>query len=626
VTPPGFVGALQVAFRPAVTVAIANEALLCKGCRLGSADRPGAWWLNLMGRLKPGATREQARVSLNNAFQAAALDVMPPPRKANEPAQLDLQEYPRLLAESGSQGMLDERREYTPTISGLFIVAALVLLIACANLANFLLARGAVRNAELSVRLALGAGRGRLMRQLLTESLLLAALGGALGVLLFTLAVSCLTGLLFGLAPAWRATKLDLTTALKQGRRVTGAISRLSKGLIVAQVALSLLLLVGAGVFLRSLHNLQRVNLGFNQENLLVFRLQPFQGGYRDERLLQFYRQLQARLENLPGVRAATFGRVPLIADDTNRADFLLPGETEMTAGGKHVTDRQVAHENYFATLEIPLLRGRGFTAQDDARAPNVAIVSQAFAREFFPNEDVLGKRVTMIRGKREVEIIGVVADAKFTNQRQEFKPLLYTSWQQDAANMSFLLRTAGEPLALANAVRQAVRELDSNLPVIDIGTQTARSQATLWQERLSARLLSFFGGLALLLASIGLAGVLAFSVAQRTHEIGIRRALGAQTANVLRLVLWQGMKLVLLGLAAGAAVGYALKRGLASQPAGRLTWQGRMAEQLYGVSPTDPLTLAVIATLLILVALLACWIPARRATKVDPLIALRHE
>jgi putative ABC transport system permease protein len=191
---------------------------------------------------------------------------------------------------------------------------------------------------------------------------------------------------------------------------------------------------------------------------------------------------------------------------------------------------------------------------------------------------------------------------------------------------MSFLLRTAGEPLALANAVRQAVRELDSNLPVIDIGTQTARSQATLWQERLSARLLSFFGGLALLLASIGLAGVLAFSVAQRTHEIGIRRALGAQTANVLRLVLWQGMKLVLLGLAAGAAVGYALKRGLASQPAGRLTWQGRMAEQLYGVSPTDPLTLAVIATLLILVALLACWIPARRATKVDPLIALRHE
>jgi predicted permease len=445
-------------------------------------------------------------------------------------------------------------------------------------------------------------------------------------VLLFTLAVSLLTGVLFGLVPAWRATKLDLTTALKQGRRVTGAVSRLSKGLIVAQVALSLLLLVGAGVFLRTLHNLQRVNLGFNQENLLVFSLQPFQSGYKDERLLQFYRQFQARLENLPGVRAATFGRVPLIADDTNRADFLLPGETEITTGAKHVTDRQVVHENYFATLEIPLLRGRGFTAQDDARTPNVAIVSQAFAREFFSNEEVLGKRVTMIRGKREIEIIGVVADAKFTNQRQEFKPLLYTAWQQDYANMTFLLRTAGEPLALAKAVRQAVRELDSNLPVIDLGTQAARSEATLGQERLTARLLSLFGGLALLLASIGLTGVLAFSVAQRTHEIGVRRALGAPTANVLRLVLWQGMKLVLLGLAAGATVGYTLNRWLASQPAGRLTWQGRMAEQLYGVSPTDPLTVAVIASLLLLAALLACWIPARRATKVDPMIALRHE
>ncbi len=338
---------------------------------LGTANEPGVWWLNLMGRLKPGATYEQARDSLNGAFQAAALEVMPPPRKANQPAQLEPKDYPRLIAESGSRGMLDSRRRYSPTIYGLFIVVALVLLIACANVANLLLARAALRGAEISVRLAVGAGRWRLIRQLLTESVLLAALGGAVGVLFafwgksallaltdkdtgilpsgvdlslnwrvlaFTLAVSLLTGVLFGLAPAWRATSLDLATALKQSRRTTGAVSRLSKGLIVAQVALSLLLLVGAGLFIRTLYNLQRVNLGFNQENLLLFRLQPQQGGYKDERLLQFYQQLFARLDNLPGVRAATFGRVPLIANDNWFNDILLPGETEKTAA-KHDTN-----------------------------------------------------------------------------------------------------------------------------------------------------------------------------------------------------------------------------------------------------------------------------------------------
>src|SRR5262249_36810386 len=445
-------------------------------------------------------------------------------------------------------------------------------------------------------------------------------------VLAFTLSVSLLTGALFGLAPAWRATRPDLATALKQSRRTAGAVSRLSKGLIVAQVALSLLLLVGAGLFIRTLYNLQRVNLGFNQENLLLFRLQPEQGGYKDERLLQFYQQLFARLDNLPGVRAATFGRVPLIAHDNSFNDILLPGETERTAA-EHNTTRQIARENYFATMEIPLLHGRGFTAQDDQRSPKVAIVNQTCARKFFPDDDALGKRVTVIYTKREVEIVGVVADTKYESQRKEIKPLLYTPWRQEGdmiGMMHFALRTTGEPTALAATVRQVVRELDSNLPVTEIGSQTARSQATLGQERLSARLLSFFGGLALLLAAIGLFGVLAYSVSQRANEIGIRMALGAQTANVLRLALGQGLKLVLLGRAVGAAVGYGLKRLLASQSFGTETWQARTAEQLYGVSLMDPLTVAVIALLLIVVALLACWIPARRAAKVDPLVALR--
>jgi predicted permease len=662
VTPPAFTGTLQVDYRPAVTVPLTQEPLLRgENSRLGTANKPGVWWLDVMGRLKPGATYEQARDSLNGTFQAAALEVMPPPRKANEPAQLEPKDYPHLIAESGSRGMLDRRRLYSATIFGLFIVVGLVLLIACANVANLLLARAALRSAEISVRLAVGAGRGRLIRQLLTESVLLAGCGGAVGVLFafwgksallalsdkdtgilpngvdlnlnwrvlgFTLAVSLLTGVLFGLAPAWRATSLDLATSLKQSRRTTGAVSRLSKGLIVAQVALSLLLLVGAGLLIRTVYNLQRVDFGFNQENLLVFTLKPEQSGYKDERLLQFYQQLFTRLDNLPGVRAATFGRVPLIARDNWSNDILLPGETEETAA-RHDTMRQMARENYFATMEIPLLRGRGFTAQDDQRAPKVAIVSQTFAHKFFPNDDVLGKRVTNIDNKHEVEIIGVVADTKYESQREEIQPLMYTPWQQEGTvigEMSFALRTTGEPTALVTAVHQAVHELDSNLPVTEVSTQSARAQATLGQERLSARLLSFFGGLALLLAAIGLSGVLAYSVAQRTGEIGIRMALGAQSANVLRLVIWQGMKLVLLGLAVGALGGYALQRLLASQYFASSAWQRQMAEQLYQVSGTDPLTFFVIAALLVLVALFACWLPARKAAQVDPLEALRYE
>jgi predicted permease len=661
VTPPAFTGTSQVDYHPDVTIPFACEPLLLgERSNLGTANEPGVWWINLMGRLKPGATYEQARDSLNGAFQAAALEVMPPPRKANQPAQLEPKDYPRLIAESGSRGMLDRRRGYSPTIYGLFIVVTLVLLIACANVANLLLARAALRSAEISVRLAVGAGRWRLVRQLLTESVLLAALGGAVGVLFafwsksallaltdkdtgilpngvdlslnwrvlaFTLAVSLLTGVLFGLAPAWRATSQDLTTALKQSRRTTGAVSRLSKGLIVAQVALSLLLLVGAGLFIRTLYNLQRVNLGFNQENLLLFRLQPQQNGYKDERLVQFYQQLLARLDNLPGVRAATLARVPLIADENWYTDILLPGETEKTAA-RHETMRQMARENYFATLEIPLLSGRRFTAQDDQHAPKVAIVNQTFARQFFANDDALGKRVN-IEGEREAEIIGLVADTKYRSQREEIKPLLYTPWQQEdraLGTVYFALRTAGEPAALAATVRQVVRELDSNLPVTEVSTQTARAQATLGQERLFARLLSFFGGLALLLGAIGLSGVLAYSVAQRTNEIGIRMALGAQAANVLRLVIWQGIKLVLVGLAVGALSGYALKRLLASQYFASSAWQRQMAEQLYDVKATDPWTFAAIASLLLLVAVIACWLPARRAAQVDPLEALRYE
>jgi predicted permease len=356
--------------------------------------------------------------------------------------------------------------------------------------------------------------------------------------------------------------------------------------------------------------------------------LNPAQGGYKDERLAQFYEQLSARLDNLPGVRAATFGAVPLISRYGWNTRILLPGETVKSASD-HTANRQAARENYFTTMEIPLLRGRGFTTQDDQRAPKVGIVNQTFSRRFFPNDDALGKRVTDTDGNREIEIVGVVADTKYDNQRSDIEPLLYTPMRQENITFGatyFALRTTGEPTALAASVRQAVRELDGNLPVDEISSQEARSQRTLGQERLYARLLSFFGALALILAAIGLSGVLAYSVAQRTNEIGIRMALGAQAANVLRMVIWQGMRLVLLGLVVGAACGYGLKRLLATQYFAPRSWQRQMADLLYGVEGTDPLTFAVIASMLAVVALLACWLPARKAAQVDPLAALRHE
>ncbi len=662
VTPPGFTGSGQVNQRPAVTVPLAFEpTLLGDRSAQSKADKPGVWWLLMMGRLKPGATLQQARDSLNGTFEATALEIMPPPRKDTEPAKIEAKDNPRLMALSGSRGAQETRRRYSTTIYGLFGVVAAVLLIACANVANLLLARAALRGPEITVRLAVGAGRWRLIRQLLTESVLLSMLGGAVGVifafwgkralaamadrdtaflpegvepsmnwrvLLFTVVVSLLTGLLFGLAPAWRATRADLAAGLKQARRTTGAVSRLSKGLVIAQVAMSLLLLIGAGLFIRTLHNLQQVNVGFNQDNLLLFAVQPRQGGYKDERLVQFYQQLFARLDALPGVRAATFGAVPLISHFTWNTGLLLPGET-VKGAGEHIANRQMARENYFSTLEIPLLRGRNFAETDVATSPHVAIVNQTFARKFFPDDDALGKHVREEDGKRDLEIVGIVADTKYNSQRDDIEPLLFTNWRQELDNvgeMYFALRTTGEPTALTASVRQAVRELDANLPVTEFISQRARAETSLAQERLYARLLSFFGILALLLAAIGLSGVLAYSVAQRTNEIGVRMALGAQTSHVLRMVIWQGMKLVLLGLVTGGFVAYGLKKLLAGKYFEEGSWQRQMVEQLYGISGNEPVTIGIIAGLLALIALIACWLPARKAVQVDPLVALRHE
>ena len=651
VTPPAFNGALQVDTRPAVSVPLAFEpALAGEATMMDKGGKPGMWFLHIMGRLKPGATVEQARESLNGTFQALALELMPPPRKESEPAQLDPKDYPGLVALSGSRGMVEQRQRYSSTIYILFGVVGLVLLIACANVANLLLARAAVRGSEITLRLAVGAGRLRLIRQLLTESVLLSAMGGAAGLCLalwgkdalammgerggsflpadidygmnwrvlgFTIAISLLTGILFGLAPAWRATSLDLTTALKESNRSLSGMSRsrLSKTLVIAQVAMSLLLLVGAGLFLRTVQNLKQVEVGFNQDRLLLFRLQPGSSGYKKERLIQFYQQVFARLDTIPGARSATFARIPLIANNIHNASLILPGETTQS-DVEHVTNRQAVRENYLETMEIPLVRGRGFTEQDDERSPRVAIISEMLARKFFPDEDPLGKRVgfdAATAGK--IEIIGIARDTKYNSQRDEIEPLIYIPWRQESERigmMNFALRATGDPTALTSAVRQAVREVDANLPVTDFKTQEAQAGETLANERLFAKLLSFFGAVALLLAAVGLYGVMAYTVAQRTSEIGIRMALGAQTGDVLRLVIWQGLKLVLIGLVVGSIASFALKRSIESE--------------LYGVQATDPLTITAVGALLLFISLLACWVPARRAAKVDPMIALRNE
>ena len=647
VTAPGFRGALQVDYQPDVTVPLHFEpALLGEDTGMDHDGKPGIWWINVMGRLKPGATREQAARSLNGTFEAEALEIMPPPRRDGEPARLEPKDYPRLVAKPGGRGLREHRQSFARPIYGLFLVVAAVLLIACANLANLLLSRAALRRPEIGARLALGAGRGRLVRQLVTEAVLLAVLGGAAGTLLavwgktalvglaagdsrfmldldpglnlrmlgFTLGISLLTGILFGLAPAWRTTNLDLATTLRQNRRTTTTGSRLRNTLVALQVALSVLLLAGAGLFLQTLYNLERVKLGFNQEKLLVFTLQPRQAGYKDERLLDFYRRLFVRLDALPGVRAATFSRVPLIADYTWDTSVLLPGETSATAV-RHYSNLQTVRENFFEALEIPRILGRGFSEKDDARAPRVAIVNQAFAGKYFPGQSPLGQRVRDSDEALELEIVGVIGDTKYDSQRKEIEPLLFTPWRQQGdsiGEMRFALRTASDPVALSETVRRAVRELDLNLPVTEVGTQEARSRENLSRERLYARLLTFFGAIALALAAIGLSGVLGYSVAQRTSEIGIRMALGARRPQVVRMIVLQGLRPTLAGLILGLG---------ASLAAGRL-----IANLVYGVGTSDPATLAVVATLLLAAAALAAFLPARRAARVDPIVALRTE
>ncbi len=652
VSAAGFAGTSNVGSAQDVSIPLAWEQQVAG--QQSNMRGAGIWWLRLMGRLQPGATIEQAEATLVAAFHQSVLEhrTMRQARATRALRNVEPQDLPRLGVVSGSQGEMDSRNGFAVPLYLLLGVVGLVLLISCANVANLLLVRGSWRKREIAVRLALGASRGRLIRQLLTESVLLAIVGGALGVLFalwiknglllvaewggremsaldpqldlrvlaFTLGLSLLTGIVFGILPAIRATDLDLTPTLKDTGRSSSALGRswLSKSLVIVQVSVSVLLLIGAGLLVRTLRNLQHVETGFNAKNLLLFDIDPGLLGYKDEKLRALYEQASSRLEAVPGVQSVTFSRNALLSFGANTSSVFLPGE--VGPDGKPLESEAKVHtvrENFLSTMEIPLLMGRNLSAQDDARAPRVAVVNQSFAKAHFGNESPIGKRFSFgSENLNEIEIVGLARDAKYTSQRDGIEPTVYQSFRQELKSaVVFEVRTDGDPMSFVGSIRAAMRDVDNNLPLSNIRTQVQQADQALAIERMFAKLVTLFGVIAQLLAAIGLYGVMAYVVSQRTHEIGIRMALGADRRKVLMMIVRQGMTLTVVGIAIGLGGAFVLMKYL-----------GSLTGLLFGVEARDPATFVVIAGLLGAVALLACLVPARRATKVDPLTALRYE
>ncbi len=651
VTPAEFAGIQRLGSDPPdVTVPVAFDAVFRpplpvpnEKTPIPRMQQPTHWWLQFVGRLQADASIEQAQANFATVFQHAAKAGM-----AGYNASLTAEEkalsfnrqrgdaVPQLLVRSAAHGYYDIDPQSRRSAGFLGVVVVLVLLIVCANVANLLLSRATTRYREISVRLSMGATRGRLVRQLLTESLLLSSLGGALGVLVgywsrallpfgqkapldwrvfgFVAGVSMVTGIVFGLLPALRATRVDLAGAMKESSRsVTGSRTTLSKGLVVLQVALSLVLIIGAGLFLRTLQNLKGVDVGFDSKNLLMFHLDPSLNRYDADRSRQLFRQTLDRLLSLPGVTAAALTRTTLLSGSTSTSSMWTQGQTSATAAEEQMFMMHVS-PTFFATLGIPVQRGRGFTDRDDTTAPKVAMLNEAAARKLFPNGDAVGRRIGgSFEKSGEFEIVGVVRDTKYSSVRDPGPPTMYQCvWQGPARGLSVVLRTAGEPLAMAGTVRAAVGEVAPTLPVREFSSQTEQIALRFAQERLFAKAYTAFGGLALVLACIGLFGLMSYSVGRRTSEIGVRMALGAQRRTVVAMVMGESMRLVAIGVAVGMGTAW---------------WAGRFVEAvLYGVSPHDPWTVGAAIVLIALVAALAGVLPARRAARVDPMEALRQQ
>jgi len=607
--------------------------------------QPDIRWLQFIVRVKDRLTVPQTMAALNQVFRqdrdrdAAGLND-PQERQAFLRARLDL--------EPGSRGLSTLRRSFSQPLLILMAVVGLVLLIACANLANLLLARAAGREREIAVRLAMGASRARLIRQLLTECIFLSALSAALGiavaqwcssilprwassgsspiplnlapdgrVLLFSIAVAVLTGILFGLAPALQGSRIDPMHALKATSRGFsgsggGSGGSFKQSLVAFQVAICVVLLVGAGLFLQTLRNFLTLDPGFDRDHILTVWLDTHMAGYKADQLPSLYKQLIERVEAVPGVSSASLASCGLAVGCADASDIYLPGVPH-TNGETDAQERRVS-QHFFATAGIPLVAGRDFATTDAERSPAVAIVNQAFVREFLKNKNPIGQYFGYdASNDHRFQIVGVVKDARVNDIRESALPMIYHSLAQDVVDVESLdVHTLGSPSQLIAQIRQAVRNVDPSLPIGGINTLAEQVSNNLAQQRLIARLTTIFGCVALGLACLGLYGVMSYKVARRTSELGIRLALGSSPSGVLRLVMREALAVVSIGIATGL---------LLSLISTRLT-----ASLLFGLGPRDPVTFATAASTLLTIGLLASYIPARRAAKVDPMVALRYE
>lgn len=633
IAPRGFEG-FEIYGWPKIFLPLSLDPILSPGEHASRLTDPETWWLSVFGRIKPGVSDTQAQAAMAGMFRQIVQETLQKRRNTN----LDSM---RLSVAPGNRGDNPWRLRFAQIDSALSALAFLVLLLACANLANLLLARAAARQKELSLRIALGAGRARILRQVFTENLLVAICGGIAGTALgyagrnvapqllgqplpkfdltifaFAFGLSLFTCLLFGGLPAWRAIHADAQEAMRETAQMTvkRSSTRLGKFLVVVQVALSIILVAGAGLFLQTLHNLLRVQLGFQPEHLLLFNLSLTPDYKKQDKRAAAYLDIAERLEAIPGVISASYSTDPLIAGYTSTSNFDVDGRPP----GVSRAWENVVGPHFFETMGIPIIEGREFSREDTTASQGVAVVSQQLVHDFFPNQNPIGQVFDSgSDGSRGDRIIGVCGNTRFKDLRDNPPPTFYLFSRQMAdygpgGQMTFVVKTASDPAAVAASARRAVRAFDRDLPISEIRTQEEQIDDSLHAERLFAFLTSAFGLLALVLACIGIYGIMAYTVARRTNEIGIRLALGAQAGQVMGMILREALWLAVMGVIVGTGFTLLLTRSFQSM--------------LFGLKPNDPFTLMAAAALLLSVALLASFLPARAAARVNPIQALRHE